>query len=144
MDSDSSSSPTAGGDPDFGFAFNDSNFSDRVLRIEIVADPPEAPPESEGCRTLADWAARKSKRRRGDVVKKENDMYHSFAALDINNCPEEQILDCQQPDVEDGAGDENHDEEDIPMIEDSPSGIRKRNLNSATHSKSSCWSWTCS
>ncbi|KAL0426076.1 UNVERIFIED_CONTAM: BTB/POZ domain-containing protein POB1 [Sesamum radiatum] len=72
MDSDSSSSPTAGGDPDFGFAFNDSNFSDRVLRIEIVADPPEAPPESEACRTLADWAARKSKRRRGDVVKKEN------------------------------------------------------------------------
>ncbi|KAK4411466.1 BTB/POZ domain-containing protein POB1 [Sesamum angolense] len=134
MDSDSSSSPTAGGDPDFGFAFNDSNFSDRVLRIEIVADPPEAPPESEACRTLADWAARKSKRRRGDVVKKENDMYHSFAALDINNCPEEQILDCQQPDVEDGAGDENHDEEDIPMIEDSPSG------DEAANSDDSNWS----
>ncbi|XP_011093267.1 BTB/POZ domain-containing protein POB1 isoform X4 [Sesamum indicum] len=127
LDSDSSSSPTGGGDPDFGFAFNDSNFSDRVLRIEIVADPPEAPPESEGCRTLADWAARKSKRRRGDVVKKEN-------ALDINNCPEEQILDCQQPDVEDGAGDENHDEEDIPMIEDSPSG------DEAANSDDSNWS----
>ncbi|KAK4418590.1 BTB/POZ domain-containing protein [Sesamum alatum] len=134
MDSDSSSSPTGGGDPDFGFAFNDSNFSDRVLRIEIVADPPETRPESEACRTLADWAARKSKRRRGDGVKKENDMYHSFAALDINNCPEEQILDCQQPDVEDGAGDENHDEEDIPMIEDSPSG------DEAANSDDSNWS----
>lgn len=50
-------------------------------------------------------------------------MYHSFAALDINNCPEEQILDCQ-PEAEDGAGDENPDEEEIPMIEDSPSGIK--------------------
>ena len=50
-------------------------------------------------------------------------MYHSFAALDINNCPEEQILD-GQPEAEDGMGDENHDEEEIPMIEDSPSGIK--------------------
>lgn len=49
-------------------------------------------------------------------------MYHSFAALDINNCPEEQILD-GQPEAEDGAGEENQDEEEIPMIEDSPSGI---------------------
>ncbi|KAL0412109.1 UNVERIFIED_CONTAM: BTB/POZ domain-containing protein POB1 [Sesamum latifolium] len=100
-------------DPDFGFAFNDSNFSNRVLRIEIVADPMEARPESKASQTLADWAARKSKRRRGNVAKKENDMCHSFAALDINNCPEEQILDCQ-PDAEEGDGDENHDEEEIP------------------------------
>lgn len=72
MDSAYTSSPTAGRDPDFGFAFNDSNFSDRVLRIEIVADPAEPAPESEACKTLADWALRKSKRRRGDVSKKEN------------------------------------------------------------------------
>ncbi|KAK4382966.1 BTB/POZ domain-containing protein POB1 [Sesamum angolense] len=120
-------------DPDFGFAFNDSNFSDRVLRIEIVADPMEARPESKASQTLADWAARKSKRRRGNVAKKENDMYHSFAALDINNCPEEQILDCQ-PDAEEGDGDENHDEEEIPTTEDSPSG------DEATHSDDSNWS----
>ena len=38
MDSDSSpgSTPTVSS-CDFGFAFNDSNFSDRVLRIEIMA-----------------------------------------------------------------------------------------------------------
>ncbi|XP_011093067.1 BTB/POZ domain-containing protein POB1-like isoform X3 [Sesamum indicum] len=48
-------------------------------------------------------------------------MCHSFAALDINNFPEEQILDCQ-PDAEEGDGDENHDEEEIPTTEDSPSG----------------------
>ncbi|KAH6813208.1 POZ/BTB G-protein 1 [Perilla frutescens var. frutescens] len=133
MDSAFSSSPSASRDPDFGFAFNDSNFSDRVLRIEIVADSAESQPESEGCKTLADWALRKSKRRRGDIAKKENDMYHSFAALDINNCPEEQILD-GQPEAEDGVGDENHDEEEIPMIEDSPSG------DEAANSDDSNWS----
>ncbi|KAK6131960.1 hypothetical protein DH2020_034298 [Rehmannia glutinosa] len=141
MDSDSNSSPTGGRDPDFGFAFNDSNFSDRVLRIEIIADPPDARPDSEGCRTLADWAARKSKRRRGDVMKKGNDMCHSFAALDINNCPEEQILDCQQPDIDDandGIGDENHDEEEIPMIEDSPSVCHSG--DEAANSDDSTWS----
>ncbi|KAK6120579.1 hypothetical protein DH2020_045675 [Rehmannia glutinosa] len=126
VDSDYSSSPSGGRDPDFGFAFNDSNFSDRVLRIEIVADPTEARTESETCQTLADWAARKSKRRRGDIVKKEN-------ALDINNGPEEQILDCQ-PDAEDAVGEENHDEEEIPMIEDSPSG------DEAANSDDSNWS----
>ncbi|GFP95135.1 BTB/POZ domain-containing protein pob1 [Phtheirospermum japonicum] len=125
--SDYNSSPGGSRDPDFGFAFNDSNFSDRVLRIEIVADPTEARPESEACQTLADWAAaRKSKRRRGDVAKKEN-------ALDINNCPEEQILDCQ-PDAEDTLIDENQDEEEIPPIEDSPSG------DEAASSDDSNWS----
>ncbi|KAG8391901.1 hypothetical protein BUALT_Bualt01G0235200 [Buddleja alternifolia] len=127
MDSDSNSSPTGGRDPDFGFAFNDSNFSDRILRIEIVADALDARPVSEGCRTLADWAARKSKRRRGDAVKNGN-------ALDIINFPEEQILDCQQPDVEDVVGDENLGEEQIPMIEDSPSG------DEAAYSDDSDWS----
>lgn len=56
-------------------------------------------------------------------------MYHSFAALDINNCPEEQILDCH-PDAEDGVGDENHDEEEIAIVEDSPSGTK---WNSRSH-----------
>lgn len=57
-------------DADFGFAFNDSNFSDRILRIEIMDDPVEARPDAEGCTTIADWA-RHRKRRREDI-KKEN------------------------------------------------------------------------
>ncbi|KAL3615687.1 Boi protein [Castilleja foliolosa] len=127
VDSDYNSSPGGSHDQDFGFAFNDSNFSDRVLRIEIVADPTEAIPESEACQTLADWAAaRKSKRRRGDVAKKEN-------AMDINNCHEEQILDCQ-PDAEETLIDENQDEEEIPPIEDSLSG------DEAASSDDSNWS----
>ncbi|KAL3624412.1 Boi protein [Castilleja foliolosa] len=126
VDSDDNSSPGLSRDQDFGFAFNDRNFSDRVLRIEIVADPTEARPESEACQTLADWAAaRKSKRRRGDVVK-EN-------ALDINNCHEEQILVCQ-PDGEDTLINENQDEQEIPPIEDSPSG------DEAASSDDSNWS----
>ncbi|XP_022898020.1 BTB/POZ domain-containing protein POB1-like isoform X2 [Olea europaea var. sylvestris] len=116
MDSDNSS-PTRSPNPDFAFAFNDSNFSDRVLRIEIVSDSLETQPESQVCHTVADWA-RKSKRHRGDVAKMEN-------ALDINTHPEEQILDSQQPDIDDDVGDENHDEEEIRLIEESPSGMGK-------------------
>ena len=71
MDSDSSpgSTPTVSS-CDFGFAFNDSNFSDRVLRIEIMAGPQDSRSEGEGCTSLADWA-RHRKRRREDI-KKEN------------------------------------------------------------------------
>lgn len=69
MDSDYSSGASAS-DADFGFAFNDSNFSDRILRIEIMGDPAETRPDSDGCASIADWA-RHRKRRREDV-KKEN------------------------------------------------------------------------
>lgn len=55
---------------DFSFAFNDSNFSDRLLRIEIVSEPIESTAHGEGCTSLEDWA-RNRKRRREDV-KKEN------------------------------------------------------------------------
>lgn len=73
MDSDCNLSPSNGREQeDFGFAFNDSNFSDRVLRIEIMPDSPDTPPDSEGCQTLADWTTRRSKRRREDIVEKEN------------------------------------------------------------------------
>jgi hypothetical protein len=57
----------ASGGSSFEFAFNSVNFSDRVLRIEIVArdDAPEAKGAAgEGCSSLADWAHH-CKRRRG-------------------------------------------------------------------------------
>ncbi|CAA2961425.1 BTB POZ domain-containing POB1-like isoform X1 [Olea europaea subsp. europaea] len=135
MDSDNSS-PTRSPNPDFAFAFNDSNFSDRVLRIEIVSDSLETQPESQVCHTVADWA-RKSKRHRGDVAKMENDMCHSFTALDINTHPEEQILDSQQPDIDDDVGDENHDEEEIRLIEESPSGDDAANSDDSNGSEDS-------
>ena len=99
---DSDYFPNGGRDGDFGFAFNDSNFSDRLLQIEIVADPPETRPDGDACHSLADWA-RHRKRRREDV-KKDN-------ALDTAACAEEQILSCNQPDTDDAVGYENQDEE---------------------------------
>lgn len=78
MESDFSSGVSAA-DADFGFAFNDSNFSDRVLRIEILGDPPENRPDSEACISIADWA-RHRKRRREDI-KRENGKIFSFLCL---------------------------------------------------------------
>lgn len=67
---DSDYLPAGDRDGDFGFAFNDSNFSDRTLRIEIIAESPETRSDGEGCQSLADWASNR-KRRREDI-KKEN------------------------------------------------------------------------
>ena len=55
-------------DYDFGFAFNDSNFSDRVLKIEVVADLPDAKSVGDGCSSITEWA-RNRKRRREDIMK---------------------------------------------------------------------------
>ncbi|CAI8607624.1 unnamed protein product [Vicia faba] len=97
-------------DADFGFAFNDSNFSDRILRIEIMADPVDPQPDSETCTTIADWA-RHRKRRREDI-KKDN----------VGDLPDEQILNGNQPDMDDCVASENQDEEVVAMVEESPSG----------------------
>lgn len=72
MDSDFSPGGTsvAGSESDFGFAFNDSNFSDRVLRIEIFPDLPDFKSDGEGCSSLADWA--RNRKRRREEIKKEN------------------------------------------------------------------------
>uniref|UniRef100_A0A0E0HAY6 BTB domain-containing protein n=1 Tax=Oryza nivara TaxID=4536 RepID=A0A0E0HAY6_ORYNI len=52
--------------PSFAFAFNSVNFSDRVLRIEIVAGDDAAGAKGaagEGCSSLADWAHQRKRRR---------------------------------------------------------------------------------
>lgn len=126
MESDISRSASSS-DGDFGFAFNDSNFSDRLLRIEIMGDPPESRSDGEGCTSIADWA-RHRKRRREDI-KKDN-------ALDLSACPEEQIL--NQPDMDDCVGCENQDDEVEAMIEELPSG------DEAVNGNESSWSMDCS
>ncbi|XP_024988108.1 BTB/POZ domain-containing protein At2g46260-like isoform X2 [Cynara cardunculus var. scolymus] len=127
MDSNYSAEPGRA-DGDFGFAFNDSNFSDRVLRIEIVSDPLEARPDGEGYLSLADWC-RDRKRRREDV-KRENPV--DIAA----GCQEEQIL--NQPDhIDDGVDTENQDEEPAAMIEEAPS-------DEGANDNDSNWSMECS
>ena len=113
MESEWSRGGDAASEADFGFAFNDSNFSDRILRIEIMDDPVDARTDSDACATIADWA-RHRKRRREDI-KKEN-------AVDLALLPEEQVLDGNQPDMDDFAACENQDEEAVAMVEESPSG----------------------
>ncbi|KAM0050389.1 hypothetical protein Hdeb2414_s0008g00297021 [Helianthus debilis subsp. tardiflorus] len=103
------------GPGDFGFAFNDSNFSDRVLHIEIVSEPVDSAHDGDGCASLSDWA-RNRKRRREDIKKE--------TAVDIAaGYPEEQLL--YQPDhlPDDDVDAENPDEEPAEMVEEAPSGI---------------------
>ncbi|KAL7593065.1 BTB/POZ domain-containing protein POB1 [Lactuca sativa] len=131
MDSSDYTIEVGRGDGDFGFAFNDSNFSDRILRIEIISESTEARPDGEGCTSLADWA-RNRKRRREDI-KRDN----AFTALDMAAGPEEQIL--NQPDnIPDDADTENQDEETAAMIEEPPSGDEGANDNDSN------WSMECS
>ncbi|XP_021300179.1 BTB/POZ domain-containing protein At2g46260-like isoform X2 [Herrania umbratica] len=141
MDSDFSPGETSGPgsvDSDFGFAFNDSNFSDRVLRIEIMPDLPETKAGGDGCSSIADWA-RNRKRRREDI-KKEN-------GADVIGQREEQTLNCNMPDTEDGVTYENQDEEVVAMIEESPTdvGLTSNQIgNDATPSNDSSWNMDCS
>ncbi|MFS7942883.1 putative chromatin remodeling & transcription regulator BTB-POZ family [Helianthus anomalus] len=122
--SDYTPSDVSRGDADFGFAFNDSNFSDRTLRIEIVSESAEARLDGEGCTSIADWA-RNRKRRRENAV--------DMAAVG----PEEQIL--NQPDsIPDDAETENQDEETAAMIEEAPSG------DEGANDVDSNWSMECS
>ncbi|KAG9140626.1 hypothetical protein Leryth_006828 [Lithospermum erythrorhizon] len=118
MDPDYSPTASTRG-PDFAFAFNDSNFSDRVLKIEIMSDPPETRPDLDGSLSLADWA-RHRKRRREDIKNK--------TALDLSLAihPEEQDLHCDQLDADDG-GCSNQDEEEVAMLEDAMSGDEDAN-----------------
>ncbi|OAY62211.1 BTB/POZ domain-containing protein POB1 [Manihot esculenta] len=112
-------------DGDFGFAFNDINFSDRLLRIEIMGESPDDRSDGEGCTSIADWA-RHRKRRREDI-KKDN-------AVEVSVGAEEQILSCNQPDMDDCLGCENQDEEAVAMIEESPSGDEAADFNESASS----------
>ncbi|KAF5206835.1 BTB/POZ domain-containing protein POB1, partial [Thalictrum thalictroides] len=106
-------------DGDFGFAFNDSNFSDRILRIEILSECPDDKSDADGSISIADWA-RVRKRRREDI-KKDN--------------PLESVY--EEPDTEDVLVYENQDEEAVAMIEESPPG------EEAAENSDSSWSMDC-
>ncbi|MED6217973.1 Boi protein [Stylosanthes scabra] len=117
IDSDFSA---AANDGDFGFAFNDSNFSDRILRIEITDDEPvDAPSDSDAC-SIADWVHHRKRRR--DDIKKEN-------AVDHAKLPEEEVLNRYQPDADDFVECENEDDDAVAMAEESPSGDEDNDAN---------------
>ncbi|KAI3888874.1 hypothetical protein MKX03_036058 [Papaver bracteatum] len=128
-------------DGDFGFAFNDSNFSDRILKIEIMASGlSDGGSKSDGeggtCTSLADWA-RNRKRRREDIKK---DQTKNNSATEFSLGGDEQILNLNVNDVPDldGVAYDNQDEEAVAMIEESHSG------DEAVPSNDSSWSMDCS
>ncbi|KAJ8479702.1 hypothetical protein OPV22_023429 [Ensete ventricosum] len=95
-----------GGDQNFEFAFNSSNFSDRVLRIEVVAEPDEGGAD-------AGWAGYR-KRRRDDGAKEKASESAKYSLELMSSC---------EPDTEECMEYENHDEEDEPMLEELAPGI---------------------
>ncbi|KAJ6404311.1 hypothetical protein OIU84_012481 [Salix udensis] len=115
MDSDFTRGGSAT-DGDFGFAFNDSNFSDRLLRIEIMGGSAEDRADGEGCTSIIDWARHR----------------------DLSVGAEEQILGSNQPDMDDCVVCDNQDEEAEAMVEGSPSG------DEAADDNESSWSMDCS
>ncbi|KAI3885505.1 hypothetical protein MKW92_026871 [Papaver armeniacum] len=128
-------------DGDFGFAFNDSNFSDRILKIEIMASGlSDGGSKSDGeggtCTSLADWA-RNRKRRREDIKK---DQTKNNSATEFSLGGDEQILNLNVNDVPDldGVAYDNQDEEAVAMIEESHSG------DEDVPGNDSSWSMDCS
>ncbi|KAL9228884.1 hypothetical protein vseg_004415 [Gypsophila vaccaria] len=154
------------GEGNFGFAFNDSNFSDRVLRIEIMAGPSDYLSDAAGGDSLVDWAHHRKRRREnlknGGGVGGGDSINDNFSVVndDVNNADdnndndnhpddndnidgvdvavfaEEQVL--NQSDADDVLGGENDDDEAVAMIEEPPvSG------DEGVNSNDSSWSMEC-
>lgn len=48
---------------------------------------------------------------------------YCFTAVDVDVIEEEQIVDCNQPDTEDGFGCENEEDDGVAMVEEAKSGL---------------------
>ncbi|KAI4338702.1 hypothetical protein MLD38_023727 [Melastoma candidum] len=101
--------PCLRSDSDFAFAFNNSNFSDRDLRIEILPDFPYYKHDPGASTSISDWA-RNRKRRRDDLPK------------DASEATLEHVLSYHMPDSDDAVAYENQGLEPVAMIEESPPG----------------------
>ncbi|KAF5734780.1 hypothetical protein HS088_TW15G00272 [Tripterygium wilfordii] len=108
-----------GSDSDFALAFNNSNFSDRLIKIEIVPDLPQSKANAKGCTTIADWAHNRKRCR--EEIKKDY-------VVCVFMQREEQVLNCKMPDTDHGVACENQDEEAMTMVEELSSDVRL-NLN---------------
>ncbi|XP_042406540.1 BTB/POZ domain-containing protein POB1-like isoform X2 [Zingiber officinale] len=95
-------------DHNFEFAFNSSNFSDRVLRIEVMAEPPDA-------------GSSHRKRRRDDGPKEKE-----FAKYSL------EFVTSYQPDTHECEEYENHDEDDEPIFEEFTQGDDSENNDSSS------------
>ncbi|CAN1743721.1 BTB/POZ domain-containing protein POB1 [Linum perenne] len=113
MDSDTSTARPRGtaSESDFGFAFNDQNFSDRVLKIEIIPDLSTTKSDADGSITLAEWA--RNRKRRREEIKKDS------AVAEVVGQSVEQVLNLNVPGTEETLAYDNQDEEVVAMIEES-------------------------
>ncbi|CAL1375185.1 unnamed protein product [Linum trigynum] len=113
MDSEFSTTKAlaSGTDSDFGFAFNDQNFSDRILQLEIIPDLPESEIDGgDGSVTLTEWA--RDRKRRREEIKKENE------AAESTGIKLELVEDLSIPQTEETLAYDNQDEEAVAMMED--------------------------
>ncbi|RLN13128.1 hypothetical protein C2845_PM09G13080 [Panicum miliaceum] len=125
----------ASGGPSFEFAFNSVNFSDRVLRIEIVAgdDAPGAKGAAgEGCSSLADWA-RHRKRRREELRRGKGGKAFGLKVELGANCKVE---------AEECDTYEEGNEEPVAMIEESPPDIEQDGLFAMAIAWPAAHTWT--
>lgn len=97
----------------FEFAFNSSNFSDRLLIIEIVAGPSESLHGSEECTTVDDWTRRRKSIR--DEIK-------ASKAAELPMYNSEQFLEYNQPDTVGVMESNNHYGQEESMAEEPSSG----------------------
>ncbi|GAB4834501.1 hypothetical protein Ancab_032758 [Ancistrocladus abbreviatus] len=112
--------------PDFGFAFDDTNFSDRILRVEIIPDVLKSKSDGEDGRSVADWASDRKRRRQEIGV---NPLVEG----------EEQVF-CNVPCSEEAFIFENVDGDAVARIEELPCVER----DEAVHSSESSWSMATS
>ncbi|XP_021890964.1 BTB/POZ domain-containing protein At2g46260-like isoform X2 [Carica papaya] len=125
-------------DSDFTFAFNNRNFSDAVLRIEITPDLPERKLDSEASCSVSHWAGNRKRRR--EEKKKEIAL-----SVDVLAQHEEQIVNIS--DTDDGVAFENILEDPIAIVEGSrpDSGMNmNRQGDGATDGNYSSRSMDCS
>ncbi|XP_042406539.1 BTB/POZ domain-containing protein POB1-like isoform X1 [Zingiber officinale] len=97
-------------DHNFEFAFNSSNFSDRVLRIEVMAEPPDA-------------GSSHRKRRRDDGPKEKAPEFAKYSL---------EFVTSYQPDTHECEEYENHDEDDEPIFEEFTQGDDSENNDSSS------------
>ncbi|KAJ7299995.1 hypothetical protein O6H91_18G013500 [Diphasiastrum complanatum] len=122
----------------FAFAFNDSNFSDRILHIEVVAGSSgEARLLGEARSTLIDWAHQK-KRRRAVLSRIEKVVENVLGMGEFPEGQEEQIMVGAQPDTEDAEPYEfAHEEIDIVIEEPSTTMVSSPTADDYGHAQAS-------
>ncbi|KAL3693909.1 hypothetical protein R1sor_007560 [Riccia sorocarpa] len=108
--------------PNFTFAFNDRNFSDRILRLEIVAGPPDSKTDVDGGAVGDNWARHK-KRRRAERNGVEVLACAAMAEMTTTDRQEEQVMLGNLQDTDDAPHDVEEDA-DAMIEEHSPQAMQ--------------------